>query len=121
MSNLTGIAGILIYTGNFEPMATFYRDTLGLKPRSVKPKFINFEWGELRLTINGDTHLTGPAIEPGRMMINFTVDDIHSTVARLTCGGVCFVREPEREWWGGMVATFHDPDGNTLQLFELPK
>jgi catechol 2,3-dioxygenase-like lactoylglutathione lyase family enzyme len=31
--------------------------------------------------------------------------------------GVVFERPPEREDWGGTVATFHDPDGNTLQLF----
>jgi hypothetical protein len=33
---------------------------------------------------------------------------------------VVFSRRPEREAWGGVVATFADPDGNTLQLMELP-
>ena len=29
-------------------------------------------------------------------------------------------RAPEREEWGGWVATFADPDGNVLQLMQLP-
>ena len=34
--------------------------------------------------------------------------------------GVVFTRAPEREEWGGWVATFADPDGNVLQLMQLP-
>ena len=39
---------------------------------------------------------------------------------RLRRGGVVFTRPPEREDWGGQVATFADPDGNVLQLMQLP-
>jgi predicted enzyme related to lactoylglutathione lyase len=31
-----------------------------------------------------------------------------------------FIRQPEREQWGGWIATFKDPDGNILQLLQLP-
>jgi uncharacterized glyoxalase superfamily protein PhnB len=31
-----------------------------------------------------------------------------------------FTRPPEREDWGGHVATLLDPDGNVVQLFQLP-
>ena len=34
--------------------------------------------------------------------------------------GFVFSREPAREDWGGWVATFADPDGNVLQLMQLP-
>jgi len=27
---------------------------------------------------------------------------------------------PEREHWGGWIATLQDPDGNILQLLQLP-
>jgi predicted enzyme related to lactoylglutathione lyase len=33
---------------------------------------------------------------------------------------VDFTRAPAREEWGGWVATFADPDGNVLQLMQLP-
>ena len=40
--------------------------------------------------------------------------------ARLAAAGVTFTRPPELEPWGGRIATFADPDGNTLQLMQLP-
>jgi predicted enzyme related to lactoylglutathione lyase len=54
-------------------------------------------------------------------MVNFAVDDIHAAHARLAAAGVTFTREPGQEPWGGWVATFSDPDGNTLQLLQLPR
>jgi len=53
-------------------------------------------------------------------MVNLAVDDIRAAHARLVGAGVTFRRPPEREAWGGWVATFADPDGNTLQLLQLP-
>jgi catechol 2,3-dioxygenase-like lactoylglutathione lyase family enzyme len=53
-------------------------------------------------------------------MINLGVDDIHAQCDLLRERGVVLKREPEREHWGGWVATFPDPDGNTLQLLQQP-
>ena len=49
-------------------------------------------------------------------MINRAVEDIGTVHARLARAVVVFTRPPEGEEWGGLVATFADPDGNTLQL-----
>jgi predicted enzyme related to lactoylglutathione lyase len=53
-------------------------------------------------------------------MVNLTVTDIRAVHERLVRAGVVFTRAPEREAWGGWVATFADPDGNVLQLMQLP-
>jgi predicted enzyme related to lactoylglutathione lyase len=53
-------------------------------------------------------------------MVNLGVDDIHREHDALTAKGVKIVRPPEREQWGGWVSTFSDPDGNTIQLMQLP-
>ena len=53
-------------------------------------------------------------------MVNLTVADIGAAHERLRGAGVAFTRDPEREDWGGQVATFADPDGNVLQLMQLP-
>ena len=53
-------------------------------------------------------------------MPHLGVDDIHAEHARLAAEGVEFIRVPEREHWGGWVATFSDPDGNVLQLLQFP-
>lgn len=120
---IRGIAGVLIWTEGtrFEEMARFYRDRLGLTPRTAKPDFINFDWGGLRLSVSIHDRVRGASRDPLRIMVNLLVDDIDAAHARLTAAGVVFTRPPEAEDWGGRVATFVDPDGNVLQLFEMPR
>jgi predicted enzyme related to lactoylglutathione lyase len=119
---ITGLAGVLVWTEQerFGDMARFYRDTLGLTPRSSKGDFINFDWAGVRLSVGVHDRVRGASRDPLRVMIHLTVDDIRAVHTRLARAGVVFTREPEREDWGGWVATFTDPDGNTLQLMQLP-
>ena len=119
---IDGLAGVLVWTeaARFPAMLAFYRDTLGLEPRSVRDDFVNFAWGDLRLTVTVHSRVSGAARDPLRLMLNLAVDDIDATYARLREQGVVFSRPPEQEAWGGRVATFADPDGNTLQLMQLP-
>jgi predicted enzyme related to lactoylglutathione lyase len=121
-AHITGLAGILIWTEpeRFEAMAAFYRDCLGLTPRTSKPDFINFEWAGVRLSVSIHDRVRGASRDPLRIMVNLAVDDIHAVHARLVAAGVVFVRPPEREDWGGQVATFSDPDGNVIQLMHVP-
>ena len=119
---IQGFAGVLIWTEAkmFEAMARFYRDQLGLTPRTSKPDFINFDWGGVRLSVGVHDRVQGSSGDPLRIMVNLAVEDIHAAHARLAGAGVVFTRPPEAEAWGGHVATFLDPDGNRLQLLELP-
>ena len=120
--SITGLAGVLVWTETerFGAMARFYRDTLELTPRSAKGDFINFDWAGVRLSVGVHDGVHGPSRDPLRVMIHLAVSDIQAVHARLARAGVVFTREPEREEWGGWVATFADPDGNTLQLMQLP-
>jgi predicted enzyme related to lactoylglutathione lyase len=117
-----GLAGVLIWTeaGRFEEMARFYRDRLGLTPRTSKPDFINFDWGGVRLSVSVHDGVRGPSRDPLRIMVNLAVVDIRAAHERLRRAGVVFTRAPEQEEWGGQVATFNDPDGNVLQIMQLP-
>ena len=117
---LTGVNGVLVWTDGrqFGAMLAFYRNVLGLTPRSEKEQFVNFEWGDFRLSIAVHSGVEGRNRDPLRFMLNFGVDDIHAAYERLTAAGVAFTRRPEQEPWGGWVATFADPDGNTLQLLQ---
>jgi predicted enzyme related to lactoylglutathione lyase len=119
---IDGLAGILIWTeaDRFPAMARFYRDTLGLTPRSAKSDFVNFDWSGVRLSVGVHDQVRGPSREGLRLMINLAVVDIHAAHERLARAGVTFTRVPAPEDWGGWVATFADPDGNTLQLLQLP-
>ncbi len=116
---ITGFAGVILWTDNLEAMTDFYRDTLGLTPHSVRPYFVAFKLGGLRLSIGEHSDVTGRTREPHRVMVNLETDDIKGDFERLHSQGVRFIRTPEREHWGGWVATFEDPDGNMLQLLEM--
>jgi len=120
---ILGLAGVLIWTERerFGAMAEFYRDRLGLRPRTHKPDFINFDWDGVRLSVSVHDQVRGVNRDPARIMINLRVDDVRAVHARLARAGVAFTRPPETEDWGGTVATFGDPDGNLIQLFELPR
>jgi predicted enzyme related to lactoylglutathione lyase len=114
--------GVIVSTDakRFDAMATFYADILALPVRSRHVGFVNFVWDDFRLTIHAHSEVVGPAVDPDRVMINFAVADIAVTHQRLVRSGVEFRRVPEQEPWGGWIATFADPDGNTLQLLQLP-
>jgi catechol 2,3-dioxygenase-like lactoylglutathione lyase family enzyme len=120
--DIQGLAGVLIWTerDRFDAMARFYRDQLGLTPRTSKADFINFDWSGVRLSVSVHDRVTGTNKDPFRIMINLAVDDVRAVHARLTSAGVVFVRPPETEDWGGQVASFLDPDGNLVQLLQLP-
>jgi len=122
MGSIEGLAGVLIWTAadRFPAMARFYRETLGLAPRSDKADFVNFDWSGVRLSVGVHDRVEGTSRDPLRLMINLTVTDIRAVHDRLVRAGVVFTRAPEREDWGGWVATFADPDGNVLQLMQLP-
>ncbi len=119
--DISGIAGVIIWTepARHAEMARFYRDIVGLQPRSDREGFINFEWGEMRLTVARHSELHGSSRDPKRIMVNLNTDRIQEVYRRLSAAGVQFSRLPEREPWGGWIATFSDPDGNTIQLMQV--
>ena len=115
-----GVVGVIIWTENLDRLAAFYRDTLGLEPYSVHPDSVSFRWGGMRLRVATHSHVEGPSKDPIRIMVNLGVTDIHAVHGALVAKGVVFSRPPVQEDWKGWVATFADPDGNTLQLLQQP-
>ena len=52
--------------------------------------------------------------------LSFKVQDASAKHRELRAVGVPFTGAPEVQSWGGVLATFHDPSGNGLQIVELP-
>ena len=117
---IEGVAGVVIWTEDLQKLLTFYRDILGFSPHSVRPNFVAFKWGDMRLSIGEHSEVRGRTSDPYRIMVNLAVQDIHAQYRRLSDKGVEFIRPPEKEHWGGWVCTFSDPDGNVLQLLQQP-
>ena len=112
--------GVIIWTDDLSRLREFYCHTLEMEPHSDRPYFVSFKWGDLRFSIGSHESIHGHARDPYRVMVNFDVEDIHAFHAAMTAKGVEFIRPPEREHWGGWVATFTDPDGNIIQVLEQP-
>lgn len=118
---INGIAGVIIWTANLPRLRSFYTGVLGLKPFSSHDYSVSFVWGDLRLRIARHSSIKGKNADPLRVMVNLDVDDIHEVYKSMLGKGTAFIRPPEMEEWGGWVSTFSDPDGNVLQLMQLPK
>jgi lactoylglutathione lyase len=52
--------------------------------------------------------------------VSFRVNDIAATYARMRANGVVFSGVPEKQFWGGTLATLCDPAGNSVQIVEYP-
>ena len=115
------MVGVIVHTSEagFGEMRRFYAEILGLRPRSERPGFINFEWNGFRLTLHLHDRVSGAASEPDRVLLNFAVDDLVAWHERLSSSGTPCQRPPSTEAWGGEVATYSDPDGNLIQLIEF--
>lgn len=117
-SLLQSLAGVIIWTERLQQMAAFYRDVLGLPVHSQHADFVAFELNGIRFSVGTHSRVHGNTSEPHRIMVNFGVLDIHASYETLRSRGVDFVRPPEREDWGGWIATLRDPDGNLIQLLQ---
>ena len=117
-ASIVGLAGVLVWTSveRFSAMRRLCVDTMGLKPRSDRPNFVNFQKGAAWLTIAVHEGVDGVSRDPLRIMINLAVADIDAAHQRLMTAGVRCLPIPSTEPWGGKVATYSDPDVNTVQL-----
>ncbi|MEX2372723.1 MAG: VOC family protein [Dehalococcoidia bacterium] len=110
---------ITINSTDPERLLGFYRETVGLteNPEADGGGFRLVEGATLY--VDGHREISGPTKEPARVLVNFFVDDLKAEQARLEAAGVEFIRKEGREFWGGVISTFLDPDGNYCQLMEF--
>ena len=111
---------VMIGTDQPGALARFYGEVLGLRrvERFADPVF-EAAGGFIRILDHSE--ISGPTREPARAQINLFVDAVEGEFARVLAAdrSVRVHRAPERESWGGLVATLRDPDGNFVQLLEM--
>ena len=100
-----------------ERLKAFYRDMVGLPPNPDMGESA-FHAGGAVIGIDGHSDTKGTAKEPQRVLLDFFVDDLKAEQSRLEGLGVKFIRKEGKEYWGGIISTFLDPDGNYCQLIE---
>ncbi len=115
---IKGIHSVLIWTEDLQRLLPFYRDVLGMKPQMENEGFVAFEAASgSALALGTHSGVKGRSRDPNRVMVDFQVDDCQAEYERLSKQGVEFLRPPSKDG-GATIATFADPDGNVLQLFE---
>jgi catechol 2,3-dioxygenase-like lactoylglutathione lyase family enzyme len=109
---------------DFAATADFYGEALGLKCtwRSDAQGVATYELGFGPTVV---VERAEPTAEHAPILRRFTgfsfeVPDIDAAYAALQAHGVPFQGPPERQYWGGVMACFTDPAGNSHTLLQRP-
>ena len=107
-----------LFVSDFERALAFYEGTLGFTARRKDAAFgyAAFATADVLFAIvqANDASLVGR-----HTGIGFGVEDLVASHRELAAKGVEFTMSPEKQPWGGFMAVFRDPDGNTFYLDQL--
>ncbi len=103
----------------------FYSSKLGLplKADGSQHGYCVFKAGNTDLVIEvvADDAPKEDRVLVGRFTgLSFNVKDISEKHRQLVALGVPFTGAPEKQFWGGILATLQDPSGNELQIVQQP-
>ena len=117
---IKGLSGSTTWSEDIQKnLLPFYRDIVGLKPNIESVEFVVFgDPNAPAFALGTHSEVKGKNNDPARHMVGFATDDIDAEVSRLKSKGVEFVDDPEK-FDQVTVATFKDPEGNYVQLFQL--
>jgi predicted enzyme related to lactoylglutathione lyase len=120
MNMITGLGGASIWSKDLNNLLPFYRDTLGMKVTIGTPEFALLgPEDEPALGIGTHSEVKGKASDPYRHMVGLNSSDLDADYKRLKDAGVEFIEAPTA-YDDLRIATLKDPEGNIVQLFELP-
>lgn len=111
------VAYVTVAVSDLDRAVAFFRDRVGLV---LKFSDADFGYAEFDTPGAGFAVARDPERAGRHTGIGFAVEDLDTAHARLSDAGVEFTRPPTREPWGGYMAIFADPDGNTFYLDQVP-
>ena len=106
------------WSGDRQTPRPLQRDVIGLPGGMEAPGVVIFgDPNSPAVALGTHSEVHGKSSDPARHIVGFDTDDIKADCARLKSAGVEFVEEPNKQGdlW---IATFKDPEGNLLQLFQ---
>lgn len=112
-----------VFVRDIAQAKSFYAETLGLKPIAVSPEhgYCVFSTGGVQLvveSVSDDAPQEDQELVGRFTGLSFTVPDVQQTYRSLVAAGVEFTGAPEKQAWGGILATLRDPAGNELQVVQ---
>ena len=116
------IAFVHYETENLDRALKFYKDVLGLTLRVQNEEWIEFDVGGQRLAlrqVDPRPHNQDASRPPGAM-VWLEARPIESAIAHLKKNKIKFINSLETSSYG-KTATFSDPDGNPIGLYQPPE
>lgn len=106
------LASILVGSADPQRLRAWYVDVFGAQVD--RAGFLDL--GRVTMLIDR-RDLAARAADPGRMILNFQVEDVRAVEAVLIDREATWIREVELTRWG-RIGTVLDPDGNYIQLID---
>ena len=111
-----------VFVSDFDRSVAFYRDVIGF---DVVIEDANFGYASFATEGAGfaiaKAQPEQSALTGRHTGIGWGVPDVDAAHRQLADRGVEFEQPPEKQPWGGYMAIFKDPDGNTFYLDQLPE
>lgn len=114
MTTSPGLGSILLGSPDPERLRSWYRAALA--PQETVDGFLDF--GGFTVIIDGRDDVASTNPEPGRVILNFHVQDAQATAERLNGLGASWLADLE-ERNDGLFGTLIDPDGNYVQIIQF--
>lgn len=115
------LGSLLLSSTNPERLRDFYAAAFDVKFEKTPgdgPGYDVLDFGGFYVLVDKRDDVGDRNPEPGRIVLNFDVDDARGTVKRLDDQGVTWLAELE-DRDGSLFATAVDPDGNYIQIIQL--
>ena len=117
------LAAARIFVWDLKEARPFYEHTLGMEVGAAGLDFVVFKVQTCELVVEQVSTDAPPEEKAlvGRFTgLSFSVQNMEQRCKQLAAQGAQFSGQPERQAWGGTLATLRDPAGNELQLVEYP-
>ena len=119
------LSAVRIFVRDIGAAKQFYAGTLGLaiKNDGSPHGYCVFAGGATDIVVEavGSEAPQEEQVLVGRFTgLSFAVADAAAKFSELSAAGVQFSGLPEKQLWGGILATFSDPSGNELQIVQHP-
>jgi predicted enzyme related to lactoylglutathione lyase len=108
---------VYFWVSDMDRAVRFYADVLGLRLlRREESNWAEFDAGPVRLALHGA--IEGRPVRPGGATAVFRVEDLDGARSDLEGRGAEFDEHVGEVQGFARFASFHDPDGNPMQIIE---
>ncbi|NJP91167.1 VOC family protein [Nonomuraea sp. FMUSA5-5] len=112
------LGSLLLSSTDPDRLASWYTSALDPAEQSDVNGYRVLKFGEFFLFIDTRTDISAKTQEPGRVILNFDVEDARAVAARMEQAGTQWLAGLE-DRDGSLFATAIDPDGNYVQIIQL--